>query len=304
MAERRVEKLDGTALNPYSTEQRWYYKTLEGRISPEARKLLEEYSHIPEDEVDNHIYKMRETLWSKAPYPCIGKFDFLSIRLLKHPFYQTLLTILKSSPDKQLLDLGCCVGQELRSLAFNGIPSTNLYGSDLIPAYITTSYELFNDKDTFKGTLVPADAFSDTIWEKEWSGWEGKFDVVHAGLFLHLFTWERQLIMCQTIIKLLKSKEGDGKNDRVIFLGEMVGQRGGGEKGTGFKGPSGEEHKVYLHDPDSMKRLWDEAAQKTGTVGQWKVEGKLKARSEATEASESFFQGEGVGWFMFTIERV
>ncbi|RFU32579.1 hypothetical protein B7463_g3763, partial [Scytalidium lignicola] len=212
--------------------------------------------------------------------------------------------MLKSKPDKKLLDLGCCVGQELRSLAYNGVPSANLYGSDLIDTYLTTSYELFNDKDSFKGTLVPADAFSSTIWEKEWKGWEGSFDVVHTGLFLHLFSWERQVILCQHIIKLLKTSKGQGENDGVVFLGEMLGLEGGGEKETGIKGSGGVQHVVFLHDVDSMRKLWDEAAEKTGTAGQWKVDGKLNIGGKYAMAASSFFQGEGVGWFVFTIERV
>jgi hypothetical protein len=39
----------------YSKKNRWYYKTLDNHISSAARRLLEEYSHIPADEVDSHI---------------------------------------------------------------------------------------------------------------------------------------------------------------------------------------------------------------------------------------------------------
>ena len=46
------------ALDRYSKENRWYYQDIDGRIKPESRKLLEEYSHIPSEEVDSHIYKL------------------------------------------------------------------------------------------------------------------------------------------------------------------------------------------------------------------------------------------------------
>jgi len=130
----------------------------------------------------------RDVLWSHAPYPCVGEFKFLTLNLPKHPLYNRILSILKqsqstsqedlaqqphpaSSPSPSqpepplLLDLGCCVAQELRSLAqFGGVASSQLYGSDLIAAYLRTSYDLFKDGRTFKGTLVSADIFSPTLF--------------------------------------------------------------------------------------------------------------------------------------------
>ena len=96
-----------------------------------------------------------------------------------------------------------------------GIPSSNLFGSDLITSYLSTSYQLFNDASTFAATLVPANIFSPTLFEKEFKGWEGKFKVLHAGLFLHLFCKEDQLVVCERIVKLLREEEG------AMFLGEM-----------------------------------------------------------------------------------
>jgi hypothetical protein len=42
----------------YSKELRWYYKDIDGRLAPISRKLLEEYSHFPAQDVDSHVYKI------------------------------------------------------------------------------------------------------------------------------------------------------------------------------------------------------------------------------------------------------
>lgn len=42
----------------YSTSKPWYHTTIGKRLGPEARELLENYSHIPPEEVDAHVYKM------------------------------------------------------------------------------------------------------------------------------------------------------------------------------------------------------------------------------------------------------
>jgi hypothetical protein len=172
----------------------------------------------------------------------------------------------------------------------------------VVPDYLTSSYALFNDAETFKGTLVQANIFSETLFEDSFKGWENKFRVIHAGLFLHLFKWEQQVVVCEKIVKLL------GKEKGSIFVGEMVGVEGGGERGGGAKfWPKGEERKQYLHDKSTFQKLWDEAAEKTGTKGCWKVEGwfKLKVTDKSNPSSSgAYFVGEGIGWFTFSVERI
>lgn len=204
----------------------------------------------------------------------------------------------------EFLDLGCCVAQELRALAHAGVYSEQLYGSDLNPHFLATSYDLFKDKDSFKGELVPADVFSTSLFDESFRGWENKFGVIHAGLFLHLFSWEQQIAVCCTIVKLLDRSSGS------LFLGEMVGCAGGGErnegKGTKFWKKGG-ERRQFLHDGQSFKRLWDEVAEQTETVGNWKVEGNLKTRKNYggdPTGGCAFFTGEGIGWFTFSVETM
>jgi hypothetical protein len=204
----------------------------------------------------------------------------------------------------KLLDLGCCVAQELRSLAYAGIPSSQLYGSDLVAGYLTTSYDLFLDKETFQGTLVPANIFSPTLFFDSFQGWENKFTVIHAGLFLHLFNWDQQVLVCTKIVKMLKKEKG------ALFVGEMVGCHGGGERGSDTKFWSrGDDTKKYLHDDGSFERLWNEVAERTRTVGEWRVEGsfRVKRQERGNEEYDSrgcgYFVGEGIGWLTFSVER-
>jgi hypothetical protein len=236
----------------------------------------------------------------------------LTLNLPKHPKYKHLLPLLRPSPSSApssgpyLLDLGCCVAQELRSLTHAGIPSSNLYGSDLVSSYLTTSFSLFNDASNFQGTLVPANIFSPTLFSDPFQGWESKFTVVHAGLFLHLFSWEQQVVVCEKVVRLLK--EGKGS----MFLGEMVGCRGGGErgpKGKDFWG-KGEERKQFLHDETSFPKLWSEVEEKTATKGMWKVESRFRERAKGEGDGDggskgcAFFTGEGIGWITFSVERL
>lgn len=48
----------------FSKEHRWYLKEIGERVSEDARILLEEYSHIPKNEIDEHIYQMVQNIFS------------------------------------------------------------------------------------------------------------------------------------------------------------------------------------------------------------------------------------------------
>lgn len=53
-----ADQAAGPKLDRHSKENRWYYKEIGNHISPDSRKLLEEYSYIATQEVDFHIYRM------------------------------------------------------------------------------------------------------------------------------------------------------------------------------------------------------------------------------------------------------
>ena len=165
----------------------------------------------------------------------------------------------------------------------------------MIPKFLTTSYDLFNDKDSFKGTLVAANVFDSDVFEKAWKGWEGNFRIIHAGLFLHLFSWDQQLSVCDALVKLMSKETG------ALFLGEMVGCEGGGERNEGksVRFWKKEKRKQFLHDEKSFARLWGVVAKRTGTVDCWKVGGAFRKRGLHKDSDGSggcaFFTGEGIG---------
>ena len=49
---------DSSKLDRTSKENRWYYTDLTNHLPTMSRKLLEEYSQIPAEDVDSHVYKV------------------------------------------------------------------------------------------------------------------------------------------------------------------------------------------------------------------------------------------------------
>lgn len=99
----------------------------------------------------------RDQAWAIEPYPCIGGFAFLLLSLMRHPQYAAVLERLKypqtpnnASDDyrqESLLDLGCCMRQDLRKLAFDGVPVTSLHGADLRPDLMAVGFDLFRGRN-------------------------------------------------------------------------------------------------------------------------------------------------------------
>lgn len=236
----------------------------------------------------------REKLWRIKPYGCIGKFRFLQLNFTEDPRYQQALARLKEPRSKAtFLDLGCCVGQVLRQLTFDGADSSRLFGADLEPRFMEMGYELFRDRDTLKSLFITGDILQDDkdMNEIMSAGWydhgrrsppkegrkspskdgrksplkdplqllDGKVSIVHAASLFHLFTWDEQVRAARRIVRLLNPCD-----PRVFIFGRQVGCKDPGSQ----KGPRGENR--YLHNAESWQRLWDEVGILTRT--KWRTQ--------------------------------
>lgn len=196
------------------------------------------------------------------------------------------------TPDADL-DLGCCVGQDIRKLVFDGAPSENTYGSDLEKNFMDIGYDLFLDKSTLKTTFIPADIFDEDSGLKQI---EGEMDIVHAASFLHLFDEQGQHKACKRITKLLKSKPGS------LFIGRQIGNV---ESGI-FVGTIDPSKQRYRHNAESFANLWKKIGEETGS--KWDVEAYLEDQDLFALAGkmglEAAFIPQGSRWLTFSVRRV
>lgn len=193
----------------------------------------------------------------------------------------------------RFLDLGCCVGQEIRKLVFDGAPSDRIYGADLYQGFLDTGYDLFRDRDTLKSTFLQADVFDP---QSGLSTIEGEMEIVFTGLFLHLFNWEQQKQIAIRIIKILAPRPGS------LLVGSQAGSVEPGEKE--LRGPfvsDGRTH--FLHDPESFEKLWREAAGETNTV--WRVEASFSPTKSIVKSKDGYFGGnQDTRLLRFHVERL
>ena len=165
-----------------------------------------------------------------------------------------------------MLDLGSCLGQDIRKCIFDGAPAENLYASDLFIEYESLSYDLWRDDDVFRPCQFLADdilADNDSFTQGPLMTQigPGQLDIISITMFLHLFNWQNQLRAATRILRLLSHRPGS------LILGSQAGSVNAGE--LPLKPPFADvagvdKRTVFRHNPESFERLWVEAGKAVG----------------------------------------
>ncbi|KAI1655994.1 hypothetical protein F4813DRAFT_381826 [Daldinia decipiens] len=240
-----------------------YIEELPSDIEP-IRRLLEKYSGIRTRDVDDHVHEIRDRLWEIYPYIYIGHFRFLSLGFTLDPRYRIALDrLLAPKSEATFLDVGCCVGQVLRQLAFEGVDSSRLNGTDLEPRFLDAGYDLFKDRDKLNATFVAGDMLSQNgqtdEGDERLKAFDDNINIIHATSFFHLFSWENQVRAARRMVRFLDADDPD-----VMIFGRQVGTTTPGDR----EGAGGS--KKFLHNAVSWQELWDEVGKATGTA--WRTE--------------------------------
>ena len=200
--------------------------------------------------------------------------------------YPRLLRRLRAGD--RFLDIGCCLGQDIRKLVYDGVPGQNLAGAELNGGFIDLGYELFRDRDTLEARFVTADILDGGgAALKEF---EGQLDVVQLGMILHLFTWEQQVTAFEHAVKLLKP---DTKG--VAIIGQAVGNI------DGLASESLQRKGTFRHNADTFRKLIDEVSAKTGT--EWNVKASLD-KGLSVFAEKRTWDNPTARRLVFEVERV
>ncbi|KAL1861988.1 hypothetical protein Plec18170_000812 [Paecilomyces lecythidis] len=294
----------------------YYLKAVGDNLTSPMRDLLENYSGIPSDDVERHVYDLRDRAWNVHPYPCIGIFSFLELSTSEYPVYGKVLELLKSKPDTPedqalFFDIACCFGQDIRKLVHDGAPASAVYGTDIKPEFLELGFELFKDKSKFpepERQFFVADIFDAADPDKPgiWNELMSKFTVIQIANFLHLFNYERQLQICCTVAQLLVAKPG------ALVIGRQLGSTNPREVELGLSGNRGSGARFW-HSLETFRQMWAEVGEKTGTkwdvdvhfieLDEKKQEIVRQLRENAAAAGAERKQPQ-VNYFVFTVTRV
>ena len=200
------------------------------------------------------------------------------------------------------MDLGTCLGQDLRKLVVDGVPLQILYGSDIFAEYEGIGHELFRDVNTFQNRFITADLFDEAV-DSALVETQGTWDVINIIMFLHMYSWDDQVRACKRILQLLSRKPGS------MVIGAQTGSIEPGEQVV--KPPfvaEGEHKTIYRHSTDTFTRMWKIVARDEGVELKVDVEyddqtdRDRRAREETTGEKKKFFVGPEQRRLFFTVE--
>jgi hypothetical protein len=285
-----------------------FYSQSNPTIPNDFAELLDTYSGIPRGSAQvSHVKSLRDEAYKAHHYPCLGMYRFLGLFLSTHPLYKShILPLLKSPPEDNLgldpkpvfLDFGTCLGQDLRKLIHDGASPTLLYGSDVLPAFISLGYDLFRDTATFPPShfLTPADAF-DASPDNVLACLDGKCAIVHTSAVFHLFNYADQILLAKRVVKLLQPRPG------TLILGHQNANKKPGEYPSR---PGHRSETLFRHNKASWKGLWDEVGREMDPPLNFRVESELFPRSipKGVERPDSGqWRDEGFSWMRWEVWR-
>lgn len=268
----------------------WYKETI-GEIPASGQDLLDRYSNIPAEDLAQHLFKVRDKAWNIAPYPCIGSWLFLKPSISQSPIYAEILARLKEK-DQRLLDLGCCLGQDIRKLVLDGAPAEHIYGLDLEAGLMDAGYDLFRDRGTLRSTFIAADILDDSSSSSpELRGLDGQIDIVFAGSFFHVFDWDAQLRISKRLARLMRKVPGS------LVFGHHLGHVAPDTYPLGLGAGS-----VYAHDEGSLQRMWTQVGLETES--KWRVEAELEGTGKPVGFTKEGKWGDpGRRYMRFVVRR-
>lgn len=262
-----------------------FYVEDDPELSAQTRRILTEYSKIPEAELLPHLREARDKAWEVFKYPCIGRWAFLDFSIGDAAKYPEVLSALKQGAT--LLDLGSGLGQDLRKLVFDGSPRSSLAASDLQEPLFDVGYDIFRDRETLQVPFYPGDFFDANNAGLQ----DHTFDYIHAGSFFHLWNYQEQAESMVKAVRLLKPKPGS-----MIF-----GRQSGATEPYVEKVSTSRSGDMYRHNVASFKELVAEVAQKSKT--------SLHVTAGVTNTlaagrQELKHTGGGISWLRFDFEIV
>ncbi|CDO70605.1 hypothetical protein BN946_scf184748.g2 [Trametes cinnabarina] len=172
--------------------------------------------------------------------------------------YPTVLEAGKKG-NTRFLDLGCCMGTDVRKLVHDGYPASHVFGCDLRQEYIELGHELFGDADrcpirfftsnvfdlpttvdsATRNTVVPEPSTVTALAQLR-----GVLTHIYTGALFHLFDEETQYGLAARLVTLLERSPGAiifGRHQGLLeegYINDALGRN------------------RYGHSEKSWPRLW------------------------------------------------
>ncbi|KAJ6513409.1 hypothetical protein C8R45DRAFT_813407 [Mycena sanguinolenta] len=234
---------------------------------PDELAFLKQQTKIQdEEELKAHVFAVQKKAYKVCPYPCIRRFGFVRIKIIKNPAaYNHVLELGRTQPGALFLDVGCCFGTDLRKLASDGFPAQNILACDIRQDFWDLGHELFRSApDSFPVTFLAGDAFDPDFLTLQppateapqspapnlhsltsLEGLQGHLSAIHSASLFHLFSEINQRQLARKLAGLLSTCPGSiifGCHGAQPTKGHVLGSRG---------------KYMFCHSPETWRNMWE-----------------------------------------------
>jgi len=249
------------------------------KIAHETRELFTNYAKLNgkpvpnDDEIRLRLKKAYEDAIGAFPFRCIYALGFAYPRVVRHPNYKEIIE--KQPKDTtRILELGCCMGTDIRKFLIEGYREQNVLGVDIQKEFINIGIQMFDDHPSFQKRFVICNVLED--------GSEDKNTTLKAFISKGV-----NVVYCSAVYHLLCEQDGHKWTKVVasmlspggIYFGSCGGSARSGPilaKTNSQEGESTESSAMqYLHSVNSFTTMLE-------TFGFTNVKVRLVDRSQAS----------------------
>ncbi|VDC06432.1 unnamed protein product [Peniophora sp. CBMAI 1063] len=227
--------------------------------NPEALAFLKATVTPDEDELRTRAEEVQKEAYVKYPYPCIRGFHHIALFMSDNTAYQRVLELGKSDPSAILLDIGCCMGTDVRKAAYDGYPGSQIVGCELVPEFLALGHKLYADAQTSPIRFIQGDVFTVKLPSpvqpvspsstplpqvNSLDGLLGRVAAIYTGALFHLFDESTQHALALRLALLVR------QGQPAIIFGRHQGLAEAGMIDDGYAKTR------YGHSPESWVALW------------------------------------------------
>jgi len=165
-------------------------------LRPSTADFLRRYwkdSSITDSEIKQKVLEFQQRALEVCNYPCLQRYQFVIPKIFDHPIYSSLIE--PRIQDVTVLDIGSCMGTDLRALISKGAKPANIAGIEIEEEFIRLGFEFFADESEimrrmFHSTSALID--SPVAIPQQLEPFKKRFDFVYLGNILHLLSLAEQ----------------------------------------------------------------------------------------------------------------
>ena len=193
-------------------------------LTPEAREFFLAYysryhqRQLSDDEIVSLVSEAHRLAMQTHPYRCVKECRFSTPRIMRHPRYAQLVQRHPDPASLRVLDIGSCMGSDVRQLLLHSVSPQRVLGLELERDFIDIGLDvLFQDRGSLSSAFIAHDILTpDFLSQPTLTAFrDAGIDLIYAGSVYHLLLQPDTVALTQHSYELLKPGG--------VFFGRTVG---------------------------------------------------------------------------------